>query len=662
MAEEHIKINPVPTKVKYSGNGVVREFPTGFAFFENDNIVVYHNGVVINTGYSITGVGETDGGVVTFDVAPAEGDKIVILRKVDIERVTDFQEGGAFRAKNINDELDRQTAFCQQIQEEIERCVKVEVTDEQTPEELLSEVYGKLDSATAIAGDAINAANQAQTAADNATAAVNQAEQTLTEVTNYVDLAKTDIEGTKNTVISTIDNTVSNAKGEIANTIVSAKADINTAVDEATMNITDIVSDAEGSITNIAVTEANKAIANAAQEATDTATANVNSYVDGTVKPSLQTYVDQAQADANSAATSMEQAALSATAASSYASNASADADNAAESATHAATSAADSEHYSEDSRIWAEGTDSEVQGLGGAHSSKVWADRAEQAAAKAEASTQGGFYNRVHDCILENPRYIIWEQDGNTLTLKAGTKLWYPDGRSVVLENDISGTMTSSRDLVWVDLENNTLLFKDSAIGGPTSSEYSKEHPSDGYATNGTVLYDKTENKFKTSDGSAWVGDWTIPLPVKAIYNSTTRTYSLVINESTFNKGMIVFRPGLDGVEYIFIPEGIKTLACSGLKTDGSYNNVKYTTPSVMTLDEDSSYYQPHYFAIKTDGTVQISDSGFKVTDGNYLQNLSTNEVFSGVRLGNYRDEYQTNIYDTLDLQNSIRVFYWDD
>ena len=120
----------------------------------------------------------------------------------------------------------------------------------------------------------------------------------------------------------------------------AAKADINTAVSNAESNISTIVSDAEGSITNIAVTEAKKAIANAAQEATDIATANVTSYVDGTVKPSLQTYVNQAQEDSNSAATSMEQAALSATAASNYASNASAYADNAANSAGLAANSA----------------------------------------------------------------------------------------------------------------------------------------------------------------------------------------------------------------------------------------------------------------------------------------------------------------------------------
>ena len=62
----------------------------------------------------------------------------------------------------------------------------------------------------------------------------------------------------------------------------------------------------------------------------------------------MQTYVDQAQENANSAATSMQQAALSATAASNYASNASADANNAAESAGLAANSAAEANQSEE--------------------------------------------------------------------------------------------------------------------------------------------------------------------------------------------------------------------------------------------------------------------------------------------------------------------------
>ena len=214
-SREHIKINPVPAKVKYSGNGEVTEFPTGFAFFENDNIIVYLNGAIINSGYSITGVGETEGGSVIFDEAPKEGDKIVILRQVAIERVTDFQEGGAFRAKNINDELDRQTAFCQQIQEQIDRCVKVEVTDDQTPEELLAEVYGKLDSATEVAQEAVDAANAA-------TEAVASAEKTLAEVNTYVDESKAEINALITKTTEEIDQTISDATEEIKEVAVDA--------------------------------------------------------------------------------------------------------------------------------------------------------------------------------------------------------------------------------------------------------------------------------------------------------------------------------------------------------------------------------------------------------------------------------------------------------
>lgn len=176
-SREHIKINPVPTKVKYSGNGEVTEFPTGFAFFENDNIVVYLNGVIINSGYSVTGVGETDGGSVIFEEAPKEGDKIVILRKVAIERVTDFQEGGAFRAKNINDELDRQTAFCQQIQEQIDRCVKVEVTDDQDPQELIDKVFEQLDVATTVGEQAIKTAEETRELVEGSKALIQEETQ-----------------------------------------------------------------------------------------------------------------------------------------------------------------------------------------------------------------------------------------------------------------------------------------------------------------------------------------------------------------------------------------------------------------------------------------------------------------------------------------------------
>ena len=321
-------------KIAYIGSSEQTLYPIPFEYISTDDIKVSvytsNNEFVEDWTYSIQYVIEGGNVKVLSGYNIDNTKKLLILRSVDLIQDNKYREGGDFPAKSTETSFDKLTMITQQLQETLDRCVKVDVLDIQTPEELLQTVYDKLDSATVIAGDAISAANQAQTAADNATAAVNSAEQTLVQTQAYVDSAKVEIGNTKNTAINTINSTVA-----------QAKADINTAVSNAESNISTIVSDAEGSITNIAVTEANKAIANAAQEATDIATANLNSYVDGTVKPSLQTYVDQAQEKANSAATSMEQAALSATAASNYASNASADADNAAESAGLAANSAA---------------------------------------------------------------------------------------------------------------------------------------------------------------------------------------------------------------------------------------------------------------------------------------------------------------------------------
>ena len=324
-------------KIAYIGSSEQTLYPIPFEYISTDDIKVSvytsNNEFVEDWTYSIQYVIEGGNVKVLSGYNIDNTKKLLILRSVDLIQDNKYREGGDFPAKSTETSFDKLTMITQQLQETLDRCVKVEVLDNQTPEELLQTVYDKLDSATEIAEDAISAANQAQTAADNATAAVNSAEQTLAEVTAYVDAAKVDVDNTKNTAINTINSTVA-----------QAKTDINTAVSNAENNISTIVSDAEGSIASIAVTEANKAIANAAQVATDTATANVNNYVNDTIKP----YVDQAQKDANSAATSMKQAALSATAASNYASNASADADNAAKSAGLAANSATEASNSEE--------------------------------------------------------------------------------------------------------------------------------------------------------------------------------------------------------------------------------------------------------------------------------------------------------------------------
>ena len=159
MSDTHIKIKPVVPKVQYTGNGVTTVFPYEFAIFDDSDMVVYFNDTIQESGYTISGAGQTDGGNVTFSTAPADGVKITLIRNIAIERLTDFQEGGTFRPKNLNDEFDRQTAFVQQVAEELSRSVKVGPTSDVNPETVLTQVeriYSSIDNVDAVADDISN--------------------------------------------------------------------------------------------------------------------------------------------------------------------------------------------------------------------------------------------------------------------------------------------------------------------------------------------------------------------------------------------------------------------------------------------------------------------------------------------------------------------------
>ena len=567
------------SKIAYIGSSSQTLYPIPFEYINTDDVKVSiytsNNEFVEDWTYSVQYVIEGGNVKVLSGYNIDNTKKLLILRMVDLVQDNKYREGGDFPAKSTETSFDKLTMITQQLQETLDRCVKVEVLDNQTPEELLQTVYDKLDSATVIAGDAISAANQAQTAADNATAAVNSAEQTLVQTQAYVDSAKVEINNTKNTAINTINSTVT-----------QAKADINTAVSNAESNISTIVSDAEGSITNIAVTEANKAIANAAQEATDTATANLNSYVDGTVKPSLQTYVDQAQADANSAATSMEQAALSATAASNYASNASADADNAAESAGLAANSA-------------------------------------------SEASIHN-FKNKITNCITEIPQDIKLELKDGTLTLKAGSKVYVPNGFESDGTTPKFDVVTIESDKVWgsrnLDYQQQFVFLQPSqafeAVGESGGTVYSGSTAPSGKQY--MLWYDTTNNfiKWTNNFGSSWVSGNSFPLSIC----SSTQANNWTSIDQVFN-----------GFGYIgstvFALPGVKGLIPNGRNADGSLKNIEFTTSVVRTTTLSGTAYEN----IRLDSTY-LGTSEFpydEATNLNYNTTISSGNERYNVNAG---------------------------
>ncbi len=116
MTDTHIKIPGVTPRVQYTANGIQNSYEFPFPIFASEDIQIQFDGVTQVAGFLVSGAGDTNGGSVIFDSAPASGVVITISRQVPYERLTDFLEGGEFSASAINSELDYLTASVQQLE------------------------------------------------------------------------------------------------------------------------------------------------------------------------------------------------------------------------------------------------------------------------------------------------------------------------------------------------------------------------------------------------------------------------------------------------------------------------------------------------------------------------------------------------------------------
>ena len=93
--------------VRYGGDGSRTSFPFPFPVLASDDLLVYI-GASPATGFSITGIGDPDGGEVVFATPPAGGTTLTLLR----------------RTEGINAELDRVMLLIQEDREEHGRALR----------------------------------------------------------------------------------------------------------------------------------------------------------------------------------------------------------------------------------------------------------------------------------------------------------------------------------------------------------------------------------------------------------------------------------------------------------------------------------------------------------------------------------------------------------
>ena len=126
-------ISTQDSKVNYQGNGQTTVFQIPFPFLENNQIYVQKKdaeGNLINytyaTDYTVTGAGEENGGSVTLNVAPEQGSTISIYRDVPLTQEVDYRENEIFPAETHEEALDKLTMEVQQLQEQLDRSIKVD--------------------------------------------------------------------------------------------------------------------------------------------------------------------------------------------------------------------------------------------------------------------------------------------------------------------------------------------------------------------------------------------------------------------------------------------------------------------------------------------------------------------------------------------------------
>tara|TARA_A100001037_G_scaffold182505_1_gene163498 strand:- start:1452 stop:2699 length:1248 start_codon:yes stop_codon:yes gene_type:complete len=194
-------ISTTTIKNSYSGNGSTSVFNYTFKITDDDHIQVIIRSAsgsesvkTKNSHYTVSGVGNAGGGSVTFTAGsfPVSGETVVLRRLTPQTQGLDLIENDPMPAENIETAYDKLTAITQELQEQIDRSIKVSRTTTISNPELTSDATqragkllgfdsnGDLDGTidgSAVAANATAAAASATAAAGSATSAAASAQQ-----------------------------------------------------------------------------------------------------------------------------------------------------------------------------------------------------------------------------------------------------------------------------------------------------------------------------------------------------------------------------------------------------------------------------------------------------------------------------------------------------
>lgn len=117
--------------IQYVSAGGQTVFPYPFEITQDSDLIVVVNGQTLNTdaGYSLSGVGNSTGGNVTFIAGRTAGDIITLYRDITIERITQISQNSGFSSTAFNAEYNNIYLIMQQLQESAGLAIQASITD-----------------------------------------------------------------------------------------------------------------------------------------------------------------------------------------------------------------------------------------------------------------------------------------------------------------------------------------------------------------------------------------------------------------------------------------------------------------------------------------------------------------------------------------------------
>jgi hypothetical protein len=222
-------ISNVPRRVVYAASGT-GPYAFTFEILNQTDIAVYKASTLLTltTDYTVT-INANGTGSVTL-VTTAGTSNITIVGAKNIQRTTDFTTGGDLFANTLNDELDNQTIFIQQVAETAERGLKAPVVD---PTDINMTLPAKASRVgTVLAFNATTGNPEAGPSIGSVTTVAAQSANINTVATNI---------GSVNTVAGNITNvnTVAGVSSNVT-TVASNISNVNTVADDLNEGVSEI--------------------------------------------------------------------------------------------------------------------------------------------------------------------------------------------------------------------------------------------------------------------------------------------------------------------------------------------------------------------------------------------------------------------------------------